>query len=341
LQAKQVEQQTAAYGEAAKLKQLEQMKVMQEMKQQEAEQAALSEFYNKPEWTTEDYQKAALVLPKEQVDSILDVWKQKGVEEQKSDLTFYGNALGALKSGNIDVAKQQMMQRAAAYRNSNKEEEARQFEDLAKAIELDPVGVERALMIQGSVIPEAKGMIDNIANMNTPEKPIIQKGYIYERDPKTGAMVGKVIEGGAASKVSEDAKGIKQEMLGHINALLTNPEGVTDNFGNDRLLPNLTDAAKNAATDLNTLRGLLTLDNLKFLKGNGQISDTDMKLLMSISSGDIAETSTDKKAWAALGKLQKTLSQEISGRQTKGETDTKQQTQTTPSSQFQGFKIIR
>jgi hypothetical protein len=130
-------------------------------------------------------------------------------------------------------------------------------------------------------------------------------------------------------------------MLGHINALLTNPEGVTDNFGNDRLLPNLTDAAKNAATDLNTLRGLLTLDNLKFLKGNGQISDTDMKLLMSISSGDIAETSTDKKAWAALGKLQKTLSQEISGRQTKGETDTKQQTQTTPSSQFQGFKIIR
>lgn len=83
-----------------------------------------------------------------------------------------------------------------------------------------------------------------------------------------------------------------------------NIEGVRANRGGvSSLFPNISNAAVDAEADLTTLEDLLTTENLGLLKG--VLSDTDMKVLASIGSGEIK--GSDKKALGAIRRMQEAL----------------------------------
>jgi hypothetical protein len=91
-----------------------------------------------------------------------------------------------------------------------------------------------------------------------------------------------------------------------------NVSGVRANRGGlSRFFPNVSNSAVDAEADLTTLSNLLTTENLGLLKG--VLSDTDMKVLASIGSGELA--GSDKKALAALRRMRSALSGRVTGMQ--------------------------
>jgi hypothetical protein len=87
-----------------------------------------------------------------------------------------------------------------------------------------------------------------------------------------------------------------------------NESGVRANRGGvSTLFPNVSDSAVDAAADLETLSNLLTTENLGLLKG--VLSDTDMKVLASIGSGELQ--GSDEKALGAIRRMQQALSGKV------------------------------
>lgn len=107
---------------------------------------------------------------------------------------------------------------------------------------------------------------------------------------------------------SEKASAQKDLALQTVNRLLNNKSGVLSIYGAlDRITPNITEAARNAETDINMLSSLLTVENLGLLKG--VLSDTDIKILQRVGAGEIAlDTASQGGAWDALNRMQLVLS---------------------------------
>lgn len=91
------------------------------------------------------------------------------------------------------------------------------------------------------------------------------------------------------------------EFEGNISGVRANRGGIST------LFPNVFNSAVDAEADLTTLSNLLTTENLGLLKG--VLSDTDMKVLASIGSGEIA--GSDEKAIGAIKRMQQALSGKV------------------------------
>jgi hypothetical protein len=101
---------------------------------------------------------------------------------------------------------------------------------------------------------------------------------------------------------------IKTKALESVNRLLANPSGVRANRGGlSTMFPNISDSAVDAEADLTNVSNLLTTENLGLLKG--VLSDTDMKVLASIGSGELQ--GSDKKVMGALRRMQTALSGKV------------------------------
>jgi len=114
---------------------------------------------------------------------------------------------------------------------------------------------------------------------------------------------------------------VKQKALEATYRLVGNPnapEGSAERAGNvsgvranrggiSTLIPNFGNAAVDAEADLTTLSNLLTTENLGLLKG--VLSDTDMKVLASIGSGEIQ--GSDKKTMGAIRRMRQALSGKV------------------------------
>lgn len=100
-----------------------------------------------------------------------------------------------------------------------------------------------------------------------------------------------------------NAKPDSDEFKGNISGVRANRGGFS------QMLPNFSNAAVDAEADLTTLENLLTTENLGLLKG--VLSDTDMKVLASIGSGEIK--GSDKKAIGAIRRMQESLSGKVAG----------------------------
>ncbi len=88
-----------------------------------------------------------------------------------------------------------------------------------------------------------------------------------------------------AIETSRKAEILKDETFNIINRLLSNKEGVKAASGTSAYLPSFTDKTLDAEADLETLRSMLTIENLGIMKG--VLSETDMKVLQALSAGGL------------------------------------------------------
>ncbi len=113
------------------------------LQQAQQRQTDLANLYKNPNATSADYARVAAFLPKDQAAIVTQGFERLTKEQQQSDLRMGGEVYSAIKSGNLDVAKRRLTEKAAALRNSGRENEAKAAEDSLELINLNPTGAKR------------------------------------------------------------------------------------------------------------------------------------------------------------------------------------------------------
>ena len=129
--------------------------------QAQQRQTDLANLYKNPNATSADYARVAAFLPKDQAAIVTQGFERKTKEQQQSDLRMGGEVYSAIKSGNLDVAKRRLTEKATALRNSGRENEAKAAEDSLELINLNPTGAQATIGLYMARLPGGKDFLDN------------------------------------------------------------------------------------------------------------------------------------------------------------------------------------
>jgi len=131
------------------------------LQQAQQRQTDLANLYKNPNATSADYARVAAFLPKDQAAIVTQGFERLTKEQQQSDLRMGGEVYSAIKSGNLDVAKRRLTEKAAALRNSGRENEAKAAEDSLELINLNPTGAQATIGLYMARLPGGKDFLDN------------------------------------------------------------------------------------------------------------------------------------------------------------------------------------
>ena len=132
------------------------------LQQAQQRQTDLANLYKNPNATSADYARVAAFLPEKQAAIVTQGFERLTKEQQQSDLRMGGQVYSAIKSGNLDVAKRMLTDKAAALRNSGRESEAKAAEDSLELINLNPTGAQATIGIYMARLPGGKDFLDNV-----------------------------------------------------------------------------------------------------------------------------------------------------------------------------------
>jgi type II secretory pathway component PulJ len=111
----------------------------QAMRQQEEMNAAVNALVSNPNPRFEDYQRAGMLLPKEQGKLLLDFFNARTEGQRNETMSFGGKVMAAAKSS-PEVAMRLLRERAAGERNAGREDQAKAWETWAGLVEQNPDG---------------------------------------------------------------------------------------------------------------------------------------------------------------------------------------------------------
>ena len=224
----------------------------------------------------------------------------------------------ALKREGLDI------QRQTAEAQERRFEQQAQLDKEKLKLDRDKFNAEAERDAQNNAITKIKsadGEVDLLFKGNAPVNDGLEKGQQWAVD-KDGNRVTVPI----TTQPTEKAEQSKQMTLEVVNRLLANETGVRDNFGVfDQFTPKIQEATRQAATDLEQLKSLLTVENLGLM--SGVLSETDIKILQNVSAAAFSEGATEKGAIRALKDLQKSLGSDTKAADKKD------------VNEFEGFKI--
>lgn len=138
--------------------------------QQQANQALIQQGFAKlrgPGATTEDVANLAMMLPKDQSESVLKAWTLKTDAQKQNSLLQSGKVVSALFAGENDIAAQLINDQAAAMRNSGNEEGAKFLETWRGITEINPAATQNFFTAQLLQLPGGKDIVDNIIKLRT------------------------------------------------------------------------------------------------------------------------------------------------------------------------------
>jgi hypothetical protein len=125
-------------------------------------QTELKTLFSNPNATASDYARVSAFLPKDQADSVRKSFDMLSAEQQQSSLRNAAQVYSAVKSGQIDIAKNLLKEQATAYRNSGREQDAKASENSLQLIELNPTGAQAITGIMTSILPGGKDLLANV-----------------------------------------------------------------------------------------------------------------------------------------------------------------------------------
>ena len=134
---------------------------MQQLQAAQAGQAELRNLFNNPNATSADYARVSAFLPKDQAAIVTQGFERKSKEQQQADLRMGAEVYSAVKSGNIEVAKQRLTDKATALRNSGRESEAKAAENSLELINLNPTAAQATIGLYMSQLPGGKEFLEN------------------------------------------------------------------------------------------------------------------------------------------------------------------------------------
>jgi hypothetical protein len=134
---------------------------MQQLQAAQAGQTELRNLFNNPNATSADYARVSAFLPKDQAAIVTQGFERKTKEQQQADLRMGGEVYSAIKSGNIEVAKQRLTDKATALRNSGRESDAKAAENSLELINLNPTAAQAIIGLYMSQLPGGKEFLEN------------------------------------------------------------------------------------------------------------------------------------------------------------------------------------
>jgi hypothetical protein len=132
--------------------------------QQAAQQAQteLKTLFTNPNATAADYARATAFLPKDQAESVRKSFDMLNAEQQQNSLRGAAQVYSAVKSGQLDIAKNLLKEQATAQRNAGREQEARASEHSLQLIELNPTGAQTIVGLMTAALPGGTQLLENV-----------------------------------------------------------------------------------------------------------------------------------------------------------------------------------
>ena len=164
------------------------------LEQAQAAQTELKALFNNPNATAADYERVAVFLPKDQAAILTQGFERKTKEQQQADLRIGGEVYTAIKSGNIDVAKRRLTEKAIALRNSGRESEAKAAEDSLELINLNPTGAQTTIGLYMARLPGGKEFLESAdKTLSTQREEALQPSALKEAAAKADKAVSDAI----------------------------------------------------------------------------------------------------------------------------------------------------
>lgn len=148
--------------------------------------------------------------------------------------------------------------------------------------------------------------LGNVMGIRQPSGGIVEE---YQISPTPAQQVDINLQNREAQDQYNRGLSVQEKALEAVKRLNKNTVGVERVSGKSgALMPfDITDAARDARADLEYTKNLLTTENLGLLKG--VLSDTDMKVLQSLGSGELS--GSDERVSGALARMEKALSGKV------------------------------
>ena len=127
-----------------------------------AAQTKLSALFKNPNATATDYAEASAFLPKDQAENVRKSFEMLTAEQQQSSLRNAAQVYSAVKSGQIDIAKNMLKEQATAYRNAGREQDAKATENSLQLIEINPAGAQATIGVMTAILPGGKDLLANV-----------------------------------------------------------------------------------------------------------------------------------------------------------------------------------
>lgn len=160
----------------------------------QARQTELANLYKNPNATAADYERIAAFLPKDQAAIVTQGFERKTKEQQQNDLRMGGEVYTAVKSGNLDVAKRRLTEKAAALRNFGRENEAKAAEDSLELINLNPTGAQTTIGLYMARLPGGKEFLEAADKaLSTLRQEALQPSALKESVAKADKTVADAI----------------------------------------------------------------------------------------------------------------------------------------------------
>lgn len=312
--------QTAMGGVSSGLKlaglaqQIQQGRVAQETQAQQRQ--ALEDLRANPNPTAKDFTNVAMLLPKDQADSLRSNWEALNKEKQENNLKFSGQVLSAFQSGSPEIGINLLSERAAAERNAGNEEGAKAYETYAKIAEINPDSVFKTIGTMVAAVPGGDKVIESVTKLggagikgqeidierqkldlrrtenqlramesglkretNELKKEELQQNIEKKRQDLDQKKREIVAESETSYKNTSNALALTDDILTNVD--------IDAISGLQALTPTVLPETQDALNKVMQLKNQLTLDNLKLM--TGVLTDRDIQVLSSAASGLIVD----------------------------------------------------
>jgi hypothetical protein len=160
-----LDQQRAGLQQQQMMREQQMLAAQAEQERQGQMAAAVDALIQNPNATRADYDRLAVLMPKDQREGLIGAFNARSTEQQGNDLRFAGQIESALVSGNPTIAQQLITERAAAERNSGREDQARAYETWAKIAETSPDALRVVVGNILATLPGGGAVLDSIGKV--------------------------------------------------------------------------------------------------------------------------------------------------------------------------------
>jgi len=150
----------------AQMAQEQQMQAAQAEQERQRQLAiAVDSLIQNPNATRADFDRLSVLMPEKQREGLINVFNARTKTQQENDLRFAGQVEAALVGGNPEIAQQLITERAAAERNSGREDQARGYETWAQIAQSSPDALRVVVGNILATLPGGGAVLENIGRV--------------------------------------------------------------------------------------------------------------------------------------------------------------------------------
>ena len=162
-----LEQQRAGLMQQQQAREQQALAAQAERERQGQISAAVDALIQNPNATRADFDRLAVLMPKDQSAALINAFNARTTEQQGNDLRFAGQIEAALVGGNPAVAQRLLVERADAERNSGRPDQARQWETWSQIAETSPDALRVVMGNILATLPGGGAVLDSISKTRT------------------------------------------------------------------------------------------------------------------------------------------------------------------------------